>query len=127
MARYIVKRIAQMIPLLIGISIVIFGIIQAAPGGPEGTLLDRGMFVDPAAIDAYRAKLGVDKPLYLQYLRWAGAILGGDMGVSFQTLVAFVIMALAMVVSRLAVTGLRALQATERTAPATGGPVTLYR
>ncbi|HRY53514.1 MAG TPA: ABC transporter permease [Spirochaetia bacterium] len=85
MARYIVKRIAQMIPLLIGISIVIFGIIQAAPGGPEGTLLDRGMFVDPAAIDAYRAKLGVDKPLYLQYLRWAGAMLGGDMGVSFQT------------------------------------------
>ncbi len=85
MIRYIVKRILQMIPLLIGISIVIFAIIQAAPGGPEGTLLDRGMFVDPAAIDAYRARLGVDQPVYVQYFRWAGAMLGGDMGVSFQT------------------------------------------
>ena len=74
-----------MIPLLIGISIVIFTIIQAAPGGPEGVLLDRGMFVDPAAIDAYRERLGVDQPIYIQYIRWIGAMLTGDMGVSFQT------------------------------------------
>jgi len=74
-----------MIPLLIGISLVIFAIIQAAPGGPEGTLLDRQMFVDPAAIDAYRAKLGVDQPVYVQYFKWIGAILSGDMGISFQT------------------------------------------
>ena len=44
MGRYVIRRILQMIPLLIGISIVIFAIIQAAPGGPEGTLLDRGKF-----------------------------------------------------------------------------------
>ena len=85
MIRYVIRRIVQMIPLLIGISIVIFGIIQAAPGGPEGTLLDRGMFVDPVAIDAYRERLGVDKPVYIQYFRWVGAMLTGDMGVSFQT------------------------------------------
>jgi peptide/nickel transport system permease protein len=74
-----------MIPLLVGISIVIFIIIQAAPGGPEGVLLDRGMFVDPAAIDAYRERLGVDQPVHIQYFRWVGAMVTGDMGVSFQT------------------------------------------
>ncbi|MFA7566965.1 MAG: ABC transporter permease [Alkalispirochaeta sp.] len=84
MVRYVIRRIIQMIPLLIGISIVIFSIIQAAPGGPEGILLDRGMFVDPAAIDAYRARLGVDQPIYIQYFKWVGALLTGDMGISFQ-------------------------------------------
>ncbi len=85
MVRYVIRRVIQMIPILIGISIVIFGIIQAAPGGPEGTLLDRGMFVDPAAIEAYRERLGVDRPIYEQYFRWIGAMLSGDMGISFQT------------------------------------------
>jgi peptide/nickel transport system permease protein len=74
-----------MIPLLLGISVVIFIIIQAAPGGPEETLLDRGLFVDPAAIDAYRERLGVDQPVIIQYFKWIGAMLTGDMGVSFQT------------------------------------------
>ena len=85
MIRYVVRRILQMVPLLFGISIIIFGIIQSSPGGPEATLLNRGMFVDPAAIEAYRAKLGVDKPVYVQYFRWARAMADGDMGVSFQT------------------------------------------
>lgn len=85
MLRYVIRRIIQMIPLLIGISIVIFSIIQAAPGGPEELLLDRGMFVDPAAIEAYRVRLGVDQPVYIQYFKWVGAMLTGDMGISFQT------------------------------------------
>lgn len=85
MFRYVIRRIVQMVPLLIGISIVIFSIIQAAPGGPEETLLDRGLFVDPAAIDAYRVRLGVDQPVYIQYFKWIGAMLTGDMGISFQT------------------------------------------
>ena len=85
MLRYVIRRTIQMVPLLLAISVVIFTIIQAAPGGPEGTLLDRGMFVDPAAIDAYRARLGVDQPVFVQYFKWLGAMLTGDMGISFQT------------------------------------------
>lgn len=85
MLRYVIRRTIQMIPLLLGISVVIFAIIQAAPGGPEGTLLDRGLFVDPAAIDAYRERLGVDQPIFVQYFKWIGAMLTGDMGISFQT------------------------------------------
>jgi ABC-type dipeptide/oligopeptide/nickel transport system permease component len=63
MGRYIVRRVIQMIPLFIGISIVIFVVIQAAPGGPEMTLLATGRFVSPEILDAYRARLGLDQPI----------------------------------------------------------------
>jgi peptide/nickel transport system permease protein len=73
------------VPLFFGISIVIFGVIQAAPGGPEGALLASGRSVDPQVVEAYRRRLGVDQPLPVQYARWAGAAVRGDLGASFQT------------------------------------------
>lgn len=85
MARYLGRRLLQLIPLLLGISIVVFAVIQAAPGGPEGALLSAGRFVDPAVIDAYRARLGVDQPVPVQYLKWLGAAVTGDLGQSFST------------------------------------------
>jgi len=74
-----------MVPLLLGISVVIFATIQAAPGGPEGALLETGRFIDPQVIESYRQRLGVDQPLHVQYLRWLSAALTGDLGVSFST------------------------------------------
>lgn len=74
-----------MIPLLFGISVVLFGVIQAAPGGPEGALLESGRFIDPEVIEAYRRRLGVDQPVPVQYARWIGGALQGDLGVSFST------------------------------------------
>ena len=85
MATYLRRRLLQLVPLMLGISIVIFGVIQAAPGGPEGALLAAGRFVDPQVVDAYRARLGVDQPLPVQYFRWLGATLTGDLGQSFST------------------------------------------
>ena len=70
-------------PLMLGISVVIFAIIQAAPGGPEAALFESGRFVDPEVIEAYREQLGVDQPVYVQYFRWLGAALRGDLGLSF--------------------------------------------
>ena len=72
-----------MVPLMLGISAVIFAIIQAAPGGPEAALFESGRFVDPEVIEAYREQLGVDQPVYVQYFRWLGAALRGDLGLSF--------------------------------------------
>jgi peptide/nickel transport system permease protein len=83
--RYFRRRLLQLVPLLLGISIVIFGVIQAAPGGPEGALLSGGRFIDPQVVEAYRARLGVDRPVPIQYLRWLGATLSGDLGQSFST------------------------------------------
>ena len=74
-----------MAPLLAGISLVVFALIQLAPGGPEAALLSSGRFVDPSVVEASRVKLGVDQPAPVQYLRWAAAALGGDLGVSYST------------------------------------------
>jgi peptide/nickel transport system permease protein len=82
---YIGRRLLLMVPLLLGISVVIFATIQAAPGGPEGALLETGRFIDPQVIESYRQRLGVDQPLHVQYLRWLSAALTGDLGVSFST------------------------------------------
>jgi peptide/nickel transport system permease protein len=82
---YILRRLAQMAPLLMGISVVVFALIQAAPGGPEAVLLSSGKFVDPSVVEAYRVKLGLDRPVPVQYLRWAGAAVGGDLGISYST------------------------------------------
>jgi peptide/nickel transport system permease protein len=83
MGSFIQRRLFQMIPLLLGISILIFLLIQAAPGGPEEVYLSSGLLVNPEVIEAYRAKLGLDQPIYIQYLRWIGAALTGDMGYSY--------------------------------------------
>ena len=74
-----------MAPLMVGISMVVFALIQAAPGGPEAALLSSGRFVDPSVVAAYRVKLGVDQPVPVQYVRWVGAALTGDLGVSYST------------------------------------------
>ena len=85
MGRYVVRRTIQMIPLFIGISIIIFLVIQAAPGGPETTLLATGRFVSPEILAAYRVRLGLDQPLVVQYFRWLGTALTGDLGYSYTT------------------------------------------
>ncbi len=72
MTTYIVRRLLQMIPLMLGITVVLFGVVQAAPGGPEAALLESDRFIDPAAIEAYRERLGVDQPVPVQYVARRG-------------------------------------------------------
>ena len=85
MGAYTVRRVLQMIPMTFGITIILFAIIQAAPGGPEGSLLETGRFIDPEVIESYRRRLGVDQPLHIQYVRWLAAAVTGDLGISFST------------------------------------------
>ena len=85
MPAYLLRRVVQLVPLVLGITVVLFAVIQAAPGGPEGALLESGRFIDPAVIEAYRQRLGVDQPVPVQYVRWLGAALTGDLGISFST------------------------------------------
>ena len=53
MGRYVRRRLIQMVPLLFGISLLIFLIIQAAPGGPEAIFLENRLFIDPQVIPQY--------------------------------------------------------------------------
>jgi peptide/nickel transport system permease protein len=88
MFRYFVQRLLVMIPTLILISIAIFVIIQAPPGDFLETyiseLQSQGMAVDPAKIEFLRRTYGLDQPFYMQYLKWAGGMLHGDLGYSFE-------------------------------------------
>lgn len=83
MTRYLIRRILQMIPLLLGISILSFLIIKAAPGDPLVVYIDPNK-PPPSAEDMnrLRAQLGLDQPLPVQYVRWLGSALQGDLGFS---------------------------------------------
>lgn len=81
MLTYIAKRLLWMIPLLLGISIINFGIMHLAPGDPVALLGGRNM--TPAQKDRVRALYGLDKPIYVQYIKWLGQVLKGDFGRSF--------------------------------------------
>jgi peptide/nickel transport system permease protein len=88
MFRYFVQRLLVMIPTLIVISIAIFVIIQAPPGdfieSYIAQLLAQGEAVDPAKIEFLRRTYGLDQPLYMQYLKWAGGLVQGNLGYSFE-------------------------------------------
>ncbi len=83
MARYLIRRIVQMIPLLIGISILAFLIIRLAPGDPTGVYIDPNK-PPPSAEDLARLRhdLGLDDPVPVQYVRWLGNAVQGDLGFS---------------------------------------------
>ena len=88
MLQYVVKRILLMIPTMIAISIIVFTIIQLPPGNYLESyiaeLQAQGESVDPQKIAFLREYYGLDKPLIEQYLRWAGGMLRGDFGYSFE-------------------------------------------
>jgi peptide/nickel transport system permease protein len=83
MLRYIVRRMLHTIPLLIGISLISFLVIHAAPGGPVEMASD----LNPKATAEYRQRLteyyGLDKPLRVQYVQWLGRMATLDFGQSF--------------------------------------------
>ncbi|HEV8306907.1 MAG TPA: ABC transporter permease [Methylomirabilota bacterium] len=81
MTRYLIRRVGQTVVLLLVVSLVVFALVTRAPGGP-GILLDRNM--GPSEIAQMRALLGLDQPLHVQYVRWLGQVLRGNLGVSYQ-------------------------------------------
>jgi peptide/nickel transport system permease protein len=83
MGRYIIRRLLQAIPLLLLLSIFMFLLIHALPGGPEQVIFNPHL--DPAGRAALRARFGLDDPLPVQYLKWLGNSLTGNFGFSFAT------------------------------------------
>jgi peptide/nickel transport system permease protein len=77
----VVRRTLQSIPLLLLVSIVIFSILQAAPGGPLTPYL-QNPHLTQADIDRLRHNLGLDQPSYVQYWHWLWQVLQGDFGYS---------------------------------------------
>lgn len=78
--RYITIRLLQTVPVLFGVSVVVFIIIHSAPGDPIVNML--GIEVTEENVAELRAAYGLDQPLYIQYFNWLGGILQGDLGQS---------------------------------------------
>ena len=83
MGRYVLRRIAQLIPVLIGITFLSFAMMRIAGSDAITEMYGNKGGVDQAIIDAARADLGLDKPFLTQYFSWLGGMLTGDMGTSY--------------------------------------------
>ena len=83
MFRYILYRLAAMIPVLLGVSLLVFSLFWVVPGDVVDIMTGDNSWGDPSAAEAVRKSLNLDKPFYVQYGLWLGKVLRGDFGVSF--------------------------------------------
>ena len=83
MGRYILNRFLTLIPIVIGISVLVFLILHLVPGDPASIML--GTSATPEAVAALSKTMGLDQPLYVQYFTWMKGVLLGDFGVSINT------------------------------------------
>ena len=83
MARYLIRRLLQSLLLLALVSMIAFAILHLAPGGPLAQFIATGN-MGQEDVDRLMAQYGLNRPLPIQYLEWAGNLLTGDWGVSYR-------------------------------------------
>ncbi|MCW2714164.1 MAG: peptide transporter permease [Frankiales bacterium] len=83
MLKFAVRRLLLLVPILLGLSILVFLFVRALPGGPETALLGERLTPERAA--AVRAAYGLDRPVHEQYVSYMGKVARFDLGVSIQT------------------------------------------
>ena len=81
---YLVKRLLGMLPLLLGVSLILFGVLHLAPGGPLDVYADNPS-VTTEALEQMKRAFGLDKPLPVQYVSWVSAFFQGEWGFSIRT------------------------------------------
>jgi peptide/nickel transport system permease protein len=83
MRNFLIRRLALMAPLLLGISVLTFAILKLSPGDPATLSVNLNAKIDPGYIYKLRAAYGLDQPVYIQYWRWLKGMLTLDFGNSF--------------------------------------------
>jgi peptide/nickel transport system permease protein len=85
MIQYVLRRLALLVPVLLGVSIIVFTLVRLIPG--DATLLAIGVDqrVTPEQREIIRKSYGLDQPLPVQYLRWMEHVVQGDLGTSLRT------------------------------------------
>ncbi len=81
MAEYAARRLLQFIPVIVLVSMAVFGMVRLIPGDPALVLV--GPDQPPEVVEEARAAMALDRPIWEQYLAWAGRLVRGDLGVSF--------------------------------------------
>jgi len=82
MLSYIIRRILQIIPVIIGVTLILFILLYIIPEDPAKLILQKG--ATEQALENLRAKMGIDKPLYIQYWRYVKQLAKGDLGTSYR-------------------------------------------
>jgi peptide/nickel transport system permease protein len=82
MTRYVAQRVLSLFPVLLGVTLLVFLVMQLAPGDPAQIML--GPKATATSLAQLRHELGLDQPLHVQYVRWLGRVLQGDWGRSIQ-------------------------------------------
>ena len=80
---YVARRLALAVPTLLAVSVILFGLLHVAPGGPMAVYASSA-YVDPAQLQAIEHRLGLDEPLPVQYANWLEGMATGDWGVSYK-------------------------------------------
>lgn len=83
MTSYLLRRLAQMLPILLGVSLLVFLFVHLIPGDPAYAML--GERATPDSIERIHHQLGLDRPLALQYFDYVGKVIHGDLGTSIVT------------------------------------------
>ncbi|MCL6500149.1 MAG: ABC transporter permease, partial [Firmicutes bacterium] len=83
MGAYILRRLALAVPTLVGVTVVVFGLIRLVPGDPARLVL--GLQASEEEVQRLRVQLGLDQPLPVQYARFLGRLVQGDLGRSVVT------------------------------------------
>ncbi|ARP97177.1 ABC transporter permease [Bordetella genomosp. 13] len=83
MLRYILHRILYTLPIALGVSLVCFALVHLAPGDPLSSVLPEN--ASPQVIAEIRSAYGFDQPLPVQYLKWLGRAISGDLGASIKS------------------------------------------
>ena len=82
MLKYLLRRLMLLIPVLFVVSVLISSLIYMSPGDPVRVML--GLRANQEAVEKIRSELGLDKPIYIRYLKWLGNTVRGDLGRSLQ-------------------------------------------
>lgn len=82
MQRYIIRRLLQMIPIALGISVLMFALLTLAPGDPTDLLITSDPRVKPEDVIRLKRLYGLDQPIHIRYVKWLGRTVQGDLGFS---------------------------------------------
>jgi|LSQX01.1.fsa_nt_gb peptide/nickel transport system permease protein len=85
MGKFVVRRLISVVPLVFLVCLVSFIVIQILPGDAAMALLGEEQIRDDATYEALRKELGLDRPIYVQFISWLGEIVAGDFGKSART------------------------------------------
>ena len=80
MKTYVIKRLLQVIPVLLLIAVIVFFLLRLIPGDPAAIYV--GANAEPGVVESIRREMGLDQPIYIQFFIWLSRVMQGDFGTS---------------------------------------------